>query len=120
MKYVKVYGMTILKFLGFLIGGSIVISLLYYLLFPTKFVNVLTFLYMALVFFTFGFKTGKKTENRGFLAGLKIGFLLLAVLLLFNLVFYQTGFSLIRVIYYMVLLFASVVGATLGINRKKE
>lgn len=120
MKYVKDYGMTILKFLGFLIGGSVVISLLYYLLFSTKVVNVFTFLYMVVVFFLFGFKTGKKTENRGFLAGLKIGFLLLLVLLLFNLVFYQTGFKLIRVIYYMVLLFASVVGATLGINKKKE
>lgn len=120
MKYVKDYGMTLLKFLGFLIGGSVVISLLYYLLFPTKFVNVLTFLYMVIVFFVFGFKSGKKAENRGFLAGLKIGFLLLIVLLLFNLLFYQTGFSLIRVIYYMVLIFASVVGATLGINKKKE
>lgn len=120
MKYVKDYGMTILKFLGFLIGGSVVISLLYYLLFSTKVVNVLTFLYMVALFFLFGFKTGKRTENRGFLAGLKIGFLLLLVLLLFNLVFYQTGFKLIRVIYYMVLLFASVIGATLGINRKKE
>lgn len=112
--------MSILKFLGFLVGGSIVISLLYYLLFSSKIVNVLTFIYMVMVFFFFGFHTGKKAENRGFLAGLKIGILLLLVLLLFNLCFYQTGFKIIRIIYYMVLIFASVVGATLGINRKKE
>lgn len=120
MKYVKEYGMTLLKFLGFLVGGSVVISLLYYLLFSSKVANVFLFAYMVIVFFVFGYKAGKKTENRGFLAGLKIGFLLLVVLLLFNLVLYQTGFSFLRVIYYMVLLFASVVGSTIGINKKKE
>lgn len=120
MKYIKEYGITLLKFLGFLLGGSIGISLFYYLLFSTKVVNVITFLYMILVFFLFGLKAGKSAENRGFLAGLKIGSLLLLVLILFNLIFYQTGFQIIRIIYYIVLLFASVAGATIGINRKKE
>lgn len=120
MKYLKDYGMTLLKFLGFLIGGSLIISLFYYLLFSTKVVNIVSFVYMTLLFFTFGYKTGTKAENRGFVAGLKIGLLLLLVLIFFNLIFYQTSFKLIRVIYYLVLLFASVVGATIGINRKKE
>lgn len=120
MKYLKDYGMTLLKFLGFLIGGSIVISLFYYLLFSTKVVNIITFIYMIFIFLLFGFKIGKKTENKGFIAGLKIGLLLILVLLFFNLLFYQTSFSIIRVIYYMVLVFASVVGATIGINAKKE
>lgn len=114
------YGLSLLKFLGFLLGGSIVISILYYFLFSTKFVNVLSFVYMVFVFFLFGYKAGKKTENRGFLAGIKIGLLLLLVLILFNLLFFQTKFQIIRVIYYMVLVFASVVGSTIGINRKKE
>lgn len=73
-----------------------------------------------MVFFFFGFHAGKKVENRGFLAGLKTGVFLLFILILFNVCIYQTGFKIIRVIYYMVLIFASVLGATLGINRKKE
>lgn len=120
MKYLKEYGITLLKFLGFLIGGSIIISIMYYLLFSSKVVNVLAFIYMIIVFFVFGLKAGKKATNRGFLAGLKIGFLLLSVLLLFNLIIYQTGFNVTRVIYYMVLIFASVIASTIGINRKQE
>lgn len=120
MKYVKEYGITLLQFLGFLLGGSIVLSIFYYLLFSTKVTNVFSFVYMVFVFFLFGYKSGKIAENRGFIAGLKIGLLLLLVLFLLNVCIYQTGFQIIREIYYMVLIFSSVVGATIGINRKKE
>lgn len=120
MKYVKYYGLTLLKFLGFLLGGSVFLSLLYYLLLPTKVVNVLSYLYILIVFLAFGYKMGKHTENRGFLEGLKIGFLLLLILFFFNLLLFQTGFQMIRILYYLSLLFASVVGATIGINQKKE
>lgn len=120
MKYVKEYGITLLQFLGFLLGGSIVLSIFYYLLFSTKVANVFSFVYMVIVFFMFGYKLGKKTENRGFIAGLKIGLLLLFVLILLNVGIYQTEFHVIRMVYYIVLLFASVVGSTIGINRKKE
>ncbi len=120
MKYLKEYGLTLLKFLGFLIVGSVVLSLFYYIFLPTKIITVFSFLYMILIFFVFGFKVGKKALNRGFLAGLKMGILLLIVLIVFNLFFYQTSFKVIRIIYYMILLFACVVGSTLGINTKKE
>lgn len=120
MKCAKEYGILLLKFLGFLVGGSIVLSLFYYLLLPSKVVNVFMFSYIILVFFIFGYLREKKVENRGLLEGLKIGFLFLILLLFFNLVIYQTGFKIVRIIYYMVLVFASVVGATIGINRKKE
>lgn len=120
MKYVKEYGMLLLKFLGFLMGGSVVLSLFYYLLLPSKVTNIFMFSYMTIVFLVFGYARGKKIENRGFIEGLKIGFLFLILLLFFNLIIYQTEFKIIRIIYYMVLVFASVVGATIGINRKKE
>lgn len=120
MKYVKYYGITLLKFLGFLLGGSLILSLLYYLLLPTKIVNVFSFIYMILVFFVFGFKSGKQTENRGFIAGIKIGFLFLFTLFLFNLIVYQAEFGITRIFYYFSLLVASVIGATIGINQKKE
>lgn len=120
MKYLKDYGFTLLKFLGFLIGGSIIISIFYYLLFSTKVTNIFSFTYMILLFALFGFREGKKAESKGFIAGLKIGFLMLTILILFNLIFYQTGFFVIRILYYMVLVFASVVGSTIGINAKKE
>lgn len=120
MKYVKEYGISLLKFLGFLLGGSILLSLLYYFLLPTKVINVFAILYMVLVFFFFGLSSGKRCTSKGFIAGLKIGLLLLLVLILLNVLFYQSGFKIIRILYYMALLFSSVIGATIGINTQKE
>ncbi len=120
MKYLKDYGYTILKFLAFLLGGSLLLSLFYYFLFPTKIIHILSFVYMLLLFFVFGFKAGKKSENKGFIAGLKVGVLFLFLLFIINLIFYQTGFKWIRLFYYLLLLFTSIIGATIGINTKKE
>lgn len=120
MKQIKEYSMLTLKFLGFLIGGSIIISILYYFLFSSKIVNVLSILYLLFVFFFFGLKVGKKTESKGFIAGLKIGILLLLCLLLINIIFYRSSFSFIRILFYVLYLLASVFGATIGINTKKE
>ncbi len=120
MKYVKEYGISLLKFLGFLLGGSFIMSLLYYFLLPTKVIQMFLFLYMVLLFFFFGFGAGKKSKSKGLLAGLKIGILFLLVLFFFNLVFFRSPLKLARLWYSLILLLFSSVGATIGINRKKE
>lgn len=120
MKYVKEYGILLLKFLGFLLGGSLIISVLYYFLISSKVVQVLSMVYLVLLFFVFGFRSGKKTEAKGFLAGLKVGALFLALLFLLNLILNQFQMHWITLLFYVVLLLASVLGATLGINTKKE
>lgn len=120
MKFLKEYGLTFLKFLGFLLGGSLVISILYYLFLSSKVVNIIGMLYLIVVFLIFGFRTGKKTEAKGFIAGLKMGLFLCFSLLLMNLIFYHSGFKFVRVLYYLILLFSSILGATIGINSKKE
>lgn len=120
MKYIKEYGILLAKFLGFLLGGSLLISVLYYFLIPSKVVQVLSMIYLVLVFFIFGFQSGKKVEAKGFLAGLKTGGIFLLVLLLFNLFLHRFAFHLFTLLFYLVLLLASILGATLGINTKKE
>lgn len=120
MKLAKYYGITLLWFLGFLLGGSIVVSLFYYTFLPSKVVNIFIFLYIGIVFFFFGYKFGLKAEARGFVEGLKISFILVLVLILFNLIFSQQSFSLLRMLYYIVLVFSGTIGSMIGINRKKE
>lgn len=120
MKYLKKYGVILLKFLGFLVVGSLFISVLYYFLFSTKVVQILSFIYLLLVFFLFGYKGGKKAENKGFLAGLKIGGLFLLVLFVLNLIVTGFRFKTTSFIYYFLLLIVSVLGAMFGINTKKK
>ena len=120
MKYVKEYGLLLAKFLGFLLGGSFLISVLYYFLISSKVVQILSMIYLVLLFFIFGFRAGKKAEAKGFLAGIKVGTLFLVCLFLFHLIVNRFHFAWITILFYLVLLLASVLGATLGINTKKE
>ncbi len=120
MKYVKEYGFLILKFLGFILAGNLLLSVFYYFFLPTKVLNVFLFIYMILGLFIFGVLAGKKANNKGFLEGFKTGLLFIAILVLFNLLIYQSSFSVMRLIYYVVLLFSCVFGAMLGINTKKS
>jgi len=119
MKTLKMYGKTIGKFMGFLLIFAGILSLL----------NVCNFLYskstdliimigMSLVLFFIGFNYGKKAEKKGFLEGLKIGGSIIFLLLVINLIFYQTGFSIERLIYYIVLILSSTLGSMIGINKK--
>ncbi len=120
MKYIKEYGILLLKFLGFLIGGSLFVSVLYYFLMPTKVVKVISIIYMLLLFLLFGFKAGKQTEAKGFLAGLKIGSLFLFLLFLLSLFLNRFEIHFFTFLYYGILLLSSVFGSMLGINTKKE
>lgn len=120
MKYVKEYGILLLKFLGFLVGGSIVVSVLYYFLVSSKVVRILSIVYLLLLFFVFGFIAGKKTESKGFMAGLKTGGIFVLVLFLLNIIFTVFQFRMVSFLYYLILLTISVLGAMFGINTKKE
>ena len=75
---------------------------------------------MSIVFMVIGFNYGKKAPSKGYLEGLKIGSLLIFFLLIINLLFFQTGFALSRIIYYIVLILASILGSMVGINKKQD
>ena len=75
---------------------------------------------MTLIWFFFlGFKNGKVSKSKGYLAGLKMGLSFVLVLIIFNLIFIRS-FKLSLLIYYLLLLMSSVLGGMFGINRKKN
>ena len=119
MKNLQKYGKTILIFLGILLVFSLILTLLNmtHILF-TKGTDTFIFIGMILTLFFIGFFWGRHAEKKGYLEGLKIGACLILILILINLIFYRTGFSLERIIYYIVLILSSTLGSMLGINKK--
>jgi len=71
-----------------------------------------------LVFFFFGFQKGKKTNKKGFLEGIINGIILITILFTITIIFFHQILSLATLFYYMALIFASVVGSTIGKNKK--
>lgn len=118
MKSIQKYGILLGKFIAFLLGGSIIISVLYYFLVSSKVVSVLSFIYLILLFFIFGIMEGKKANAKGFLVGLKTGLLFIAILFFIH--FFFANFKLMTLFYYLLLLFASILGSTIGINTKHD
>ncbi len=121
MKTLKKYGKTLGIFLGMVLLLCAILAcfnlgdILY-----TKSTDIIIMVGMILIFAFIGFTFGKKAPAKGYLEGLKIGVSLIFLLVIINLLFYQTGFSLSRFIYYVVLILSSTLGSMIGINRKEK
>ena len=90
----------------------------YFNFFYGKVSEVSMFIYMAILFFIIGFLVGKKATHKGYLEGIKISLSLIFILIVINVLFYQTGFSLERTIYYFILILSSTLGSMIGINKQ--
>lgn len=103
-----------------MVGFAFLLSILqYFNLFYGKASEVFMFIYMAILFFIIGFLVGKKATHKGYLEGIKISLSLIFILIVINVLFYQTGFSLERTIYYFILILSSTMGSMIGINKKR-
>lgn len=115
---------NLLKYLGyytlFLITLVFITSLLNLIGVNSTITNLLIFIFNISLFFIFGLKNGKKASNKGYLAGLKVSGLFLLVLIIISLFTSKNIFSLSTFIYYLVLILASTLGGSLGINKKSE
>lgn len=115
---------NLLKYLGyytlFLITLVFITSLLNLIGVNSTITNLLIFIFNISLFFIFGLKNGKKASNKGYLAGLKVGGLFLLILIIISLFTSKNIFSLSTFIYYLVLILASTLGGSLGINKKSD
>lgn len=114
----------LLKYLGyysvFIILLTFICSLLNLIGVNSTITNLMIFIFNILVFFIFGFKSGKKASNKGYIAGLKIGGLFLLILIIINLFSARAFLNITTIIYYIVLLLSSTLGGMLGINKKED
>ena len=114
----------LLKYLGyysvFIILLTFICSLLNLIGVNSTITNLMIFIFNILTFFIFGFKSGKKASSKGYIAGLKIGGLFLLILIIINLFTARNFFNITTIIYYIVLLLASILGGMLGINKKED
>lgn len=73
----------------------------------------------ALLMFIIGLILGKKSESKGYLQGLLISVFSILILVLVSLIF-RFQLNINTLIYYVILILASVTGAMLGINKKAK
>lgn len=114
--YVKYIGMFIL----FIIIISIIASLFNLMGFNSNFMNKVTIILTALGFFIINALASKNINEKGFILGIKLGLIFVLFMILINLIFFKSSFSLERIIYYIILIFSSILGGSFGKNLKTK
>ena len=102
-----------------IVVGIIIITILNYLgLFNSGIVRVLKIILILVSVFISSCLLGKKSKNKGYLEGLKLGGLFIIILFIINIIIGK--FRLPILIYYSIIMITSILGSMIGINLKKK
>lgn len=67
-----------------------------------------------------GIIMGMNSTKKGWLEGLKLGFLICILLFLFNLLGMNNSFKINQLLFYGILIFTTIVGSIIGIGKKSN
>ncbi|MBQ9011272.1 MAG: TIGR04086 family membrane protein [Bacilli bacterium] len=119
MKYLKKLSLILLiTFSSILILTFLITLLNYSNILNIKITNVFKIIIPLFSLALGGYLMGKKANKKGYLEGLKLGFVFVFTILIINLIFF--GINLKDIIFYILLIISSVFGSMFGINNKKE
>lgn len=112
MNYLKSLLFVIVPFLIL----SILFSLLYYFnILGDTIYSIVKIMVPSVSFFIGGVYLGKHSKEKGWLQGLKLGLVLIIFMFLISILFLNS-FSLKGIIYYIIILFSSIIGSMFGIR----
>ena len=117
MIYLKVLG----KMLLYLLLSIFIITLLNYInILNTTLFSYSKFILMIIILFISGIKVGKKSNNKGWLEGIKFGVFISIILWIFNYLAYDNHMDLKLATYMLILIITTMLGSMIGISKKKE
>lgn len=114
LNYLKYLGIFIL----FVVGIAIITSLINLTGLNSNLLNKLSVIITALSFFIVGAMASKNLNEKGYILGLKLGLLFVLLMIVINLIFFKNSFGVDRFIYYIILVFSSILGGSFGKNLK--
>ena len=114
LSYFKYIGIFVI----FIVGISIGTSLINLTGFKPNLINKLAVILTALSFFIISALASKNITEKGYILGIKLGLLFVILMILINLIFFESGFNIDRIIYYTILIISSILGGSFGKNLK--
>lgn len=116
-KIIKSLGFSI----GILLGLALIITILNYIgIIGTTIVDAFSYITPFIALFIGGLLLGKKSNNKGWLEGIKYGLICIVIFFIFNFLAFNQIFNTKSIILYIVTLIASILGGMIGINMKKN
>ena len=86
----------------------------------TSLSKIIILLTNIIIFFSYGYISGKKTSKKGYKDGLIQGLILISILFLISLILFYKDLSLGTIFYYLILLITSVISGIIGKNKKED
>lgn len=121
MKYLKSITKAIGIMVLMLLISTLFITLFHYFnIIGKKFVTILEIVVPILTLFIGGFLIGKTSEKKGWLEGLKLAFIFLILMILFNYLGLRNHLEIKNLIYYLILVISSMFGSMIGINKNNQ
>lgn len=112
-KYIK----SLIIFLSSIVTIPIFLTIFNLLKLKTN--RIIIIIIGALLMFIIGLIIGKKSESKGYLNGLLLSVISILILLIISLIF-RFPLNINTLIYYIILILATVFGSMLGINKKTK
>lgn len=105
---------------GILILTFIVTLLNYFNIINYQTITVIKIIIPIISLFIGGFLIGKRSHNKGWLAGLKLALIFVIILCLFNYFGLGHKVKIANLIYYLILTISTMFGSMIGINTQKN
>lgn len=114
LNYLKYIGL----FIGFIMGIAIISSLINLTSLNSAIVNKIAVILTAISFFIISTIASKKINEKGYILGIKLSLIFVFLMIIINLIFFKSGISIDRIIYYIILIISSILGGSFGKNLK--
>lgn len=113
----KILNCLMVFFIGIIVGTMLITLMNYFNILGVKVIRVLKFILPSGMMLVSSYRLGKMSSKNGYLEGLKLSGIIVAVFAL--LVLLLDKFSLKCLMYYAILILMGVMGSMIGINRRK-
>ena len=90
----------------------------YYDIVTNKLFKVIKVLIPSLALFIGGYKVGNSANKKGYIEGIKLSLIVIVILFMFSYLGFNASFSISLILYYIILIISSMLGAMIGINKK--
>lgn len=119
MDNVKNYLIAIGYFLLVVAVFAIILTIFnYYDIVTNKLFKVIKVLIPSLALFIGGYKVGNNANKKGYIEGIKLSLIVIILLFMFSYLGFNASFSISLILYYIILIISSMLGAMIGINKK--
>lgn len=119
MSYLKKYGLRLFyNILEILLLILFMTTLYYFNIIGDKLYSFSKLIILLSSIFINSFILGRNTNNKGYLEGIRYGFIF--ILILFILTIFLSDIRLKILIYYIIIMTTSILGSMVGISKKKE